>query len=653
MVGADRRPRPRRHRHRDGGARPREQLHQAPPAALQRPAARRQEPSLPEADAGRGVPAPATSCGGWREDGNAYGGPYIPAKPGTAHGVDGAPHLRHPLLQGDAQRPAAAALPAVPDQALPGAVRGGDLLAWTATARRPQDARLFLEGRTDEVVQTPARRRWRTRRPRTRASRRRRPCATRSAPSSAWRRRRRSPPPTSRSATSSGPTSRGSAAALQVFSVRDGKVVAREGYLARRVAEPERFLSSAIQQYYADGSATSRARCWSRPRSPTASCSRSGSSARRGTQVRIRVPQRGEKVRLLELVRAQRAPRLRPGVAASAHAVAGDPARAAGPPGPRGGAAPHRVLRHLEHPGLGHRGLDGGVRGRPAARSRTTGSSGSRGVGGSPDDFASMREVVGAALPPAARGGQGAARPRADRRRQGPARRGHGGAGRAGPRRPAGGQPGQARGADLRARPRRAGRAAARRRRCCSSCSACATRRTASPSASTARRARSARCARSWTTSPASGPIKRRKLLSRFGSLRGVRGASVEELTSAVGRTHGRADPRLGRPHALAAGHRRHLALEHDGSSYALPGLNDPSRHADTRRRRRRHHQHAGVAGRRRPRPRPSGGGRGRSRHGSRRPRPRAAHGRARPDRGGTQPRRRPGARAGVWPPPA
>jgi excinuclease ABC subunit C len=35
---------------------------------------------------------------------------------------------------------------------------------------------------------------------------------------------------------------------------------------------------------------------------------------------------------------------------------------------------------------------------------------------------------------------------------------------------------------------------------------------------------------------PGIGPIKRRKLLSRFGSLRGVRGASIEELASAVGR---------------------------------------------------------------------------------------------------------------------
>ena len=34
---------------------------------------------------------------------------------------------------------------------------------------------------------------------------------------------------------------------------------------------------------------------------------------------------------------------------------------------------------------------------------------------------------------------------------------------------------------------------------------------------------------------PGIGPIKRRKLLSRFGSLRGVRGATVQELATSVG----------------------------------------------------------------------------------------------------------------------
>src|SRR6185436_18469695 len=45
----------------------------------------------------------------------------------------------------------------------------------------------------------------------------------------------------------------GERAALQVFSVRDGRVVSREGYLQDPVTEPDRFLSAALQQFYAQG----------------------------------------------------------------------------------------------------------------------------------------------------------------------------------------------------------------------------------------------------------------------------------------------------------------------------------------------------------------------------------------------------------------
>jgi excinuclease ABC subunit C len=91
-------------------------------------------------------------------------------------------------------------------------------------------------------------------------------------------------------------------AALQVFSVRDGKVVSREGFLVARVTEPERFLSSSIQQFYsAAGRYVPRELLVPEP-IPDRELLEAWLSQRRGTQVRIRVPQRGEKVRLLELV---------------------------------------------------------------------------------------------------------------------------------------------------------------------------------------------------------------------------------------------------------------------------------------------------------------------------------------------------------------
>src|SRR5258706_8919823 len=91
-------------------------------------------------------------------------------------------------------------------------------------------------------------------------------------------------------------------AALQVFSVREGKVVGREGYLVHRVAEPERFLSSAIQQYYADPQRYLPREVLVPVEIPDRGLLEEWLSARRGSQVHIRIPQRGEKVRLLELV---------------------------------------------------------------------------------------------------------------------------------------------------------------------------------------------------------------------------------------------------------------------------------------------------------------------------------------------------------------
>src|SRR5688500_13504368 len=86
-------------------------------------------------------------------------------------------------------------------------------------------------------------------------------------------------------------------AALQVFSVRDGKVVGREGYLLDKVAEPERLLSSAVQQFYTEGRYVPR-EVLVPEEIPDHDLLEAWLSERRGTQVRIRVPQRGEKVRL-------------------------------------------------------------------------------------------------------------------------------------------------------------------------------------------------------------------------------------------------------------------------------------------------------------------------------------------------------------------
>ena len=115
-----------RHRLGGRGAGAREQPHQAARAALQHPAARRQELSLPAADHDRGVSARA---------GGAIGGARrqhvcrpVPAGEVRApdHVAD-AQGVRHPLVQRGDHRHAAASVPRIRHQALPGAVRRDDL----------------------------------------------------------------------------------------------------------------------------------------------------------------------------------------------------------------------------------------------------------------------------------------------------------------------------------------------------------------------------------------------------------------------------------------------------------------------------------------------------------------------------------------------
>ena len=93
----------------------------------------------------------------------------------------------------------------------------------------------------------------------------------------------------------------GERAAVQVFSVRDGKVVSREGFLLDRLTEPERVLSTTLQQFYAAAGYVPR-EVLVPAEVPDRDLLEAWLTRRRGTPARIRVPQRGEKFRLLELV---------------------------------------------------------------------------------------------------------------------------------------------------------------------------------------------------------------------------------------------------------------------------------------------------------------------------------------------------------------
>src|SRR5262245_10738902 len=231
-------------------------------------------------------------------DGNAYGGPYIPAKLGRrtaslTHRIFGIRSCKE-TLNGRRPRPCLqyqihrCLAPCVAEICSPERYR-----------QASDDARMFLEGRTDEVVK------------RLRAAMNDAAANERFEEAASLRdqvmtlERLETPQKITTQELDDrdlfGSHVEGDRAALQVFSVRDGRVVSREGFLQESLAEPDRFLEASIQQYYAQGREVPR-----EVLVPVAVTDQElleqWLSARRGGVVRIRVPQRGEKVRLLEMV---------------------------------------------------------------------------------------------------------------------------------------------------------------------------------------------------------------------------------------------------------------------------------------------------------------------------------------------------------------
>ncbi len=462
-------------------------------------------------------------------DGDAYGGPYIPALLGrkTASMVRKLFGIRNcretlngrrarPCLQYQIKRCLA---PCVAEVCSPAEYR-----------RSAEDARLFLEGRTDEVV-----RRLRTQMDEAAEEFRFEQAASLRDQVLTLERL-----DTPQKITTADLEERdvfaayleAGRAALQVFAVRDGRVVGREGFLLDENAEPEGFLAAAIQQYYADGRYVPREVLVDVEVEDHALLEE-WLSARRGTLVRVRVPQRGEKVRLLELV--QRNARLSYELEWKAPRKQSEELL--------------RALRDLLDLPTEPRRIEcfdiSNIQGSDIVASMVSFKDGQpdkssyrkfkvRGVGGTPDDFASMREVVGRryrsllehnkelpdlVLIDGGKGQLGAALSALEELGLGD-------------------QPvaSLAKREELIFLPGR---------------EEPVTLPHTSPVLQLVQRVRDEahrfaigfhrqqRAKRTLHSElddiPGVGPAKRRKLLTRFGSLRGVRGASVEELTSAVG----------------------------------------------------------------------------------------------------------------------
>jgi excinuclease ABC subunit C len=465
------------------------------------------------------------------EDGNAYGGPYIPAKLGRqtasmVHRVFGIRSCKE-TLNGRRPRPC---LQYQIKRCLAPCV--AEVCSLDRYHQAAQDARLFLEGRTDEVLKS-----LRAQMEAAAEDSRFEEAATLRDHIRALDRLEAPQKITTTDIDERdlfGACVEGERAALQVFSVRDGKVVGREGFLLDRVAEPERFLSSAIQQYYADGQRYVPREVLVAEEVPDHALLEEWLGARRGTQVRIRIPQRGEKVRLLDLVTRN---------ARLAFDLEWKHPRTQSQEILRG----LQDLLQLEVEPRRVECFDiSNIQGSDIVASMVVFEDGLpkksdyrkfriRGVGGTPDDFASMREVVGRRyrrlleegkeLPDLVLidGGKGQLSAATDALAE----------------LGLGDQPvaSLAKREELIFVPGRDEPIGLPR----SSPVLQFVQRVRDEAHRFAigfhRQTRSKRTLRSELDDiPGIGPIKRRKLLSRFGSLRGVRGASVEELATAVGR---------------------------------------------------------------------------------------------------------------------
>ena len=232
------------------------------------------------------------------EDGNAYGGPYIPASLGRrtaslTHKAFGVRSCKV-LLNGRRPRPC---LQYQIRRCLAPCV--AEICSLDRYRKAAQDARLFLEGRTEEVV-----RRLRGEMEGAAATDRFEEAASLRDQILTLERLETPQKITTRDMEERdlfGVHVEGDRAALQVFPVRDGKVVGREAFLLDRLTEPETVLASSIQQYYSDGRYVPREVLVPAPL-PDHDLLERWLTVRRGSGVRIRVPRRGEKVRLLDLV---------------------------------------------------------------------------------------------------------------------------------------------------------------------------------------------------------------------------------------------------------------------------------------------------------------------------------------------------------------